>query len=189
VAALGELVGDSFRNRRKFLAGFTIQFLVAGIAAACGSDVGLEDTVPAQPGFSMPDGGGAPITEEAACGRIKSALDETRDRLKCPAVETVCPGYIRPGTSAACLEYDEATVAACEAKIRAYGRCSDFDQHRCIVSAIPDSHSAGCVPPGDAGGDAEPDVASDSSSDTSLDTGTDSGGDGASDSGSDAGAG
>ena len=53
-----------------------IGFGVTAIGAACSSDVGIEDTVPAQPGFSMPDGGGAAITEEAACGRMKSALDE-----------------------------------------------------------------------------------------------------------------
>jgi hypothetical protein len=141
-----------------------------GAASACSSEIGVEDTVPAQPGIVMPEGGGSPIDESDACERLVSALSDARTKLKCPAQTAECPDYIRPAGNQACLRYDEATVAGCERVIGAYTRCSDFDSRRCIVSALPGTRSEGCqLPPADGGGDAEPDAEPDAGEDSSID--------------------
>jgi hypothetical protein len=145
-----------------------------GVASACSSEIGVEDTVPAQPGIVMPEGGGSPIDESVACDRLVSALSDARSKLKCPAQTVECPDYIRPAGSQACLRYDEATVAACERVIGAYTRCSDFDSRRCIVSTLPGTRSEGCqLPQPDGGGDAEPDAAPDAGEDSSIDASDD----------------
>jgi hypothetical protein len=163
------------------LRGSTTTVVALGVASACSSEIGVEDTVPAQPGIVMPEGGGSAIDESAACERLLSALSDARSKLKCPAETAECPGYIRPAGSQACLQYDEATVAGCERVIGAYTRCSDFDSRRCIVSALPGTRSEGCqLPPTDDGGDAEPDAEPDAGEDSSMDA-SDAGDDGSTD--------
>ena len=166
------------RMLRALARGVGTTLVALGVGSACSSQVGVEDTVPAQPGIVMPDGGGAAIDESAACERLASALSDARSKLKCPAETAECPGYVRPAGSQACLQYDEATVAACERVIGTYTRCTEFDSRRCIVSALPGTRSAGCeLPPTDAGGDtatdAEPDAGEDSGPDVSEDGGSD----------------
>jgi hypothetical protein len=166
--------------------GMAATMMALGVASACSSEIGIEDTVPAQPGIVMPEGGGAPIDESAACGRLISALEDARSKLKCPAETATCPDYVRPAGGQACLQYDEATVAGCESVIGAYKRCSDFDSRRCIVSALPGTKSPGCeLPPTDAGSDSEPDAEPDAEMDAGSDGAddSDSGGTDASDSG------
>jgi hypothetical protein len=155
---------------RALLRGSATTVVALGVASACSSEIGVEDTVPAQPGIVMPEGGGSPIDESAACERLLDALSDARSKLKCPAETAECPNYVRPAGSQACLQYDEATVAGCESVIGAYTRCSDFDSRRCIVSALPGTRSEGCVlPPTDGGGDAEPDAEPDAGEDSSVD--------------------
>jgi hypothetical protein len=148
--------------------------MALGVASACSSEIGIEDTVPAQPGIVMPEGGGAPIDESAACERLLGALEDARSKLKCPAEPATCPDYIRPAGGQACLQYDETTVAGCESVIGAYKRCSDFDSRRCIVSALPGTKSPGCeLPPTDAGSDSEPDAEPDAEMDAGSDAADD----------------
>jgi hypothetical protein len=141
-----------------------------GVVSACSSEIGVEDTIPAEPGIVMPDGGGSPIDESAACARLLSALEDARTKLKCPAETAVCPTLVRPAGSQACLQYDEATVEGCESVVGRYTRCSDFDSRRCIVSALPGTISPGCqLPPVDAGDDGEVDASPDSEADSAPD--------------------
>jgi len=162
------------------------------VGFACSSNVGTEDTVPSTKGFVMPDGGGARISEEDACARISSADRDARQRLSCGARPITCPEYVQPAGSQPCLEYDEATVIACESVIAGYKICADFDVKRCIVSAIPDSAPKGCGGAIDSGKDSGTDVAQDTSEDASgdaaedadddvADAGDDGGGDAAAD--------
>jgi hypothetical protein len=110
-----------------------------GVLAAqtgCGSSSDTKDTVPARPGFQMPEGGSARLGEAEACTELSQALSGSAQRLGCSAAPVSCPSYVRPAGGEGCFEYDDASVKACVNAVKGYTRCTDFETKRCIVSAI-----------------------------------------------------
>ena len=154
---------------------------LALLVFACSSSEDTKDTIPAQRGFVMPEGGGPAISEEEACETLAEAERERRAAINCAAVELRCPGYLRPAGGPACYEYDEATVTACARLIAGYRACTDFELKRCIVTAIPTSGTPGCMAAPDSGTDAAADAGSDAAKD-GADTGADAGADATTDS-------
>ena len=71
--------------------------------------------MPAVEGARQPDEGGALLSEEDACERLRSAALDAYETLGCDAPEYPdCPGFLRPGGGSGCYEYSEDSIAACE---------------------------------------------------------------------------
>ena len=85
------------------------------VFASCTTDEDTEPHVPAMSGATQPEGGGALLSEDDACDRLRSAALGAYDRLGCdePAFPE-CPAFIRPGGGSGCYEYQEDSIEACE---------------------------------------------------------------------------
>jgi hypothetical protein len=102
---------------------------------ACVSDHDVEDYVPASTGLVQPDGkAGGAIAAAEACERLKTARSSAAAKLGCDDPNDSCPSYLLVLGSIACSEFEEGPVAACEAVIDRYERCSDFDTKPCVVT-------------------------------------------------------
>lgn len=114
------------------------------ILLASGACTGVKDDQPAiaaRPGATQEGGKGTPVAEDEACDRIHDAEESKRKNLNCPDLgRASCPEYVRPA-GGGCWTYPEQSVAACEAKIRSYVACADFDDQPCILTATPASAS------------------------------------------------
>ncbi|MCC6214890.1 MAG: hypothetical protein IT376_08485 [Polyangiaceae bacterium] len=119
------------------------------VAVACTPTEETGDVIDSRRGTYQPPGSGAAVGEDAACSAIVAAEDQQSTKLHCGALtRAACPGYIRPA-GGDCFDYDQATVDACVAYIFEYDRCTDFEQRRCILTAIP---RASCGGAGAGGG-------------------------------------
>ena len=153
---------------------------VLGACAGCGSSSETKDTVPARPGFQMPEAGASRIDEAKACAELSEALSASAQQLGCSAPSVTCPGYVRPAGGEGCFEYDDASVKACVRSIvQDYKRCSDFAARRCIVTAIPIPGQCMERPPdasaddaADGGGDDEDGATDDAPPGDAADEGT-----------------
>jgi hypothetical protein len=121
-----------------------------------GACTGVKDDQPsigARPGATQQGGEGSPVDEDETCSRIRDAEEDKRRALNCPDLERPrCPDYVRP-LGGGCWTYAEQSVSACEAKIRSYVACADFDDQPCIVTATPaDASACGNENEGGAGG-------------------------------------
>lgn len=125
-----------------------------GTLTGCAEEHQLEDTVDSRPGVSQPSElGGALFDEGDACQRMETALQAKKSSLNCESVAvSACPGLIRPAGSLACVRYTQASVNACVERIGGYSACGDFRLKACLVSAVADQTSPGCVPPSGVGG-------------------------------------
>src|SRR6185503_17700185 len=119
-------------------------------AASCSGNEDDAAPVPARPGLSQPEPGGTMLGEDEACGRVIEAEDRRRRSLMCDElVHAPCPFYVRPGGTG-CWTYPEDAVRACEEVIAGYASCLDFNERKCIVTAVqaPDGN---CPPLGGGG--------------------------------------
>lgn len=128
------------------------------VAEGCVSDHTVEDTVTPSIGATQPDGGSSgPVGAPAACDRIKSARSAARAKLGCDAPKDECPNLLLLAGSIPCDDFTGGSIAACEAAIGAYGKCSDFDTKPCVVTPVstschaPAAPEAGAHPSGDGG--------------------------------------
>jgi hypothetical protein len=130
---------------------------VIAIASCSGNE---DDATPvrARPGITQPEPGGATLDENEACRRITDAEEARRQTLMCDRlVHAPCPVYVRPAGTG-CWTYSEDSVSACEAAIRDYSSCVDFDQRQCVLSAVRAAEGscpavgAGGAGPGAGGG-------------------------------------
>lgn len=127
-------------------------------ASGCGTEQTSEATVDARPGIEQVGSADGPlIDEDEACERLHVAFDAARDRHNCSDIVVPdCPELIRPGGSLACLRFAEESVSECVHRLGTYESCADFGNDACVVLAVLDEKSEGCVPPGpppDAGSD------------------------------------
>jgi hypothetical protein len=133
--------------------------LVPVLWLGCEDGQSVEDTVDAKPGIQQVGSADGPLLDEdEACEALHEALVDATDSNGCSDVSVPeCPGLIRPGGSLACVRFSEESVDECVATIGAYGSCKDFVREACVVVAVVDETSAGCVPPAppslDAGAD------------------------------------
>jgi hypothetical protein len=152
----------------------------------CGCDDGqsVEATIDAKPGIQQGSADGPLLDEGEACEALYEALIDAKS--SCGDVTVAeCPELIRPGGSLACVRYSEESVRECVAAIEEYSSCKDFVRDACVVVAVVDESTDGCVPPGpdeDAGPDdttdddaADDDAADDDAADD--DAADDAGGD------------
>lgn len=135
----------------------------ATIVAGCVQDYAVEDEVlPPRGAFQPREGGAETVDRATACEALATAEDDARQRLHCDTTDHApCPQYLSVAGALPCSELKAASVDACVAEIGDYSRCSDFDDHPCIVTVVTDS----CVAPArsEAGADAAADGAPDAS--------------------------
>lgn len=125
------------------------------LVPSCTKSEDTEPFVPASEGAKQPEGGGALLTEEDACGRMLDAWSAVQKRLGCAGpVKAECPGFIRPGGGNGCYEYSEESVEACEKSYKDAFSCSVIAP--CVVTAERNDSLPTCEMPstgeGGAGG-------------------------------------
>jgi len=153
---------------------------VPALAAGCSSD----DSSGGSSGNYEPAGNGVPMGESEACTSITKAEDARRNELGCgPVTRPSCPGYISAG-HAACSQYDQGTVTACQEWI-AQQSCDALKTKKCIVKVLEGTAPNGC-PTLDAGSDAEADAGDDAGDDAAADAPAEATDDGAAEAGDDA---
>jgi hypothetical protein len=141
------------RGRVISLAFMALAAIVSGGSCTGGADD--QTPIPADPGSMQTPGGGATVSESAACMRLRSAEERARQHLNCPELNRkACPFYVRPAGTG-CWTYSESSLAACEAAIASYEFCADFTQHPCVLTATPtDPASCPALGAGGEGGQA-----------------------------------
>lgn len=128
------------------------------VGLGCDDAQSVEPTVDPRPGIEqVGSADGALLDEDEACEALHEALSATKAQHGCDEVAvSQCPDLIRPAGSLACVRYAEASVEACVAAIEEYSSCRHFVTDACVIVAVVDEQSEGCVPPGspvDAGAD------------------------------------
>jgi hypothetical protein len=118
----------------------------------------VEPTVDSRPGIEqVGSADGALLDEGEACEALHEALSAAKAQHGCDEVAvSECPDLIRPAGSLACVRYAEASVEACVAAVEEYSSCRHFVTDACVIVAVVDEQSEGCIPPGspiDAGAD------------------------------------
>jgi hypothetical protein len=104
------------------------------LAPSCTKSEDTEPFVPASPGATQPEAGGALLTEDEACSRLSDALSSARKKLGCGGPKPAdCPGFVRPGGGSGCYEYSEESVEACEDAYESAFSCQSLAP--CIVTA------------------------------------------------------
>jgi hypothetical protein len=124
------------------------------VYTSCTSSEDTEPFVPAQEGAKQPGGSGDTLTEDEACGRLRSAEEAAQARLDCDAPKAAaCPTYLRPGGGNGCYRYFEDSVASCEQAYEDASSCRELTP--CLVTAEFDAGLATCELPmeGAGGGD------------------------------------
>jgi len=107
------------------------------LTEGCVSDHTLEDNVIPSVGATQPDGGASgAVAAAAACDRMKTARSGAATKLGCDAPKDECPALLLLAGSVVCDEFTGGSIAACEAAIGRYGKCSDFDTKPCVVTPI-----------------------------------------------------
>jgi hypothetical protein len=109
--------------------------VTALLFSSCASDEDTEPHVPAETGATQPEAGGALLSEEDACERLRSAALDAYDRLGCEVpTYPACPGFLRPGGGSGCYEYSEDSVEACEQAYEAAPSCRSLSP--CFATAV-----------------------------------------------------
>jgi hypothetical protein len=165
------------RGARDWSGPTTLTLFLALCGTGCETEQTLEPTVDARPGIEQVGSAEGPLLDEGeACERLREVLVAARDRENCDdVVIEECPGLVRPGGSLACLRFSEESIDACSERVGEYDSCRDFENDACIVVAVVDEMTEGCVPPGppsDGGADddaTEPDGSDDDSDDDVAD--------------------
>ena len=107
------------------------------VQASCAGADETATPVPAEPGITQPQSGGASLDEAEACRRLTDAEERRRRSLMCDELRHApCPVYVRPAGTG-CWTYSEDSLSACEAVIANYGSCLDFGERTCVLSAVP----------------------------------------------------
>jgi hypothetical protein len=139
-----------------------LTILAVGIVASASCSDNADDAVPvpARPGLTQPEPGGALVDESEACERLTDAEEMRRQTLMCDAlVHAPCPVYVRP-LGSGCWTYSEDSLRACERVIADYTTCLDFDERTCVLSAV-EANEGSCRPGagGEGGGGSVPGTA------------------------------
>ncbi len=117
------------------------------VVEGCVSDHALEDDVEPSVGVIQPEGGSSePVAASAACERIESARSGAAAKLGCDTPEDSCPALLLLAGSIPCDDFTGGSIAACEAAIGAYRKCSDFDTKPCVVTPVSTSCHAPAAP-------------------------------------------
>jgi hypothetical protein len=124
-------------------------FIVATIASSCDLQRTEEPRVAASVGITqLAEADGALIDEESACQSLRDALLSARESNGCHDLDVLkCPQLIRPGGSLACRRFVEESLEACAEEIRHYNDCHRLEQPACVVVAVTDATSEGCIAP------------------------------------------
>jgi len=125
------------------------------LVPSCTKSEDTEPFIPASEGATQPEGGGALLTEDDACSRLRTAWAGAQKRLNCAGpVAAECPGFIRPAGGNGCYEYSEDSVEACEKSYKDAFSCSVIAP--CVVTAERNDSLPTCEVPstgeGGAGG-------------------------------------
>lgn len=151
---VGRLLSQSLRN----LCPLGVSCFVL-MNAGCEEAHTTEPTVEARPGIEqVGDADGPLLDEDEACEQLKNALEEAKADNDCDDVSVPqCPELVRPGGSLACVRFAQDSVEGCVERIADYDACGDFVLNACVVVAVVDEMTEGCIPPSsitDAGTDA-----------------------------------
>jgi hypothetical protein len=145
--------------------------LLSVFGSGCDEGQSLEATIDAKPGIQQVGSADGPLLDEdEACQALYDALVDAKDSNGCDDVVVAeCPDLVRPGGSLACVRYAEESVDECVSRVEGYGSCKDFVRDACVIVAVVNETSEGCVPPGpngdDAGADDDAGLADDDAAD------------------------
>lgn len=124
------------------------------LVPSCTKSEDTEPYIPASEGAKQPSGGGALLSEEEACGRLRDAAVAAEKRLRCDNPDPAeCPGFLRPGGGSGCYEYSQGSITACEKSYEAATTCRALVP--CIATAVRNDELETCelnVGQGGAGG-------------------------------------
>jgi len=121
------------------------------LSASCTPSEDTEPFIPAREGPSQPSASGALVSADIACERLRAAAEDAYDRLNCddPSADE-CPAFLGPAGGNGCYEYDDGSIAKCEAAYEEARSCQGLP---CIVTAERNDQLPGCGPHSGAGGD------------------------------------
>ncbi len=121
-------------------------------ATACDSDTEPQDDDGGSGGSGGVDDGrlrpepnGVRISEEVACERMRTAVDDTAKQMGCTKTLRPCPNFLRTEYQPQCSQFDEGSVQGCVDHWTSISNgCQFLDETDCVVTYYPDDAPAGC---------------------------------------------
>jgi len=101
---------------------------------------------PPDDGRVHPPPNGVHIGEGEACVSVQGAFRDQALALGCSATTRLCPEFLRSQFGAACMEYDQGSVAGCVEYYQGLTQCGELDPAMCVVIPYPGTEPAGCPP-------------------------------------------